>query len=117
MKTTHLLAPLAGIAIALAATAGLVACSSDDTNGGNPTPTRDGGGGMDSSMGMDTGSQTDTGGGSDSSNDVNTNCMSDAANCNSCVTPAQDPYNACSSATANCIKFDNSRVPPNVPSP
>jgi hypothetical protein len=32
-------------------------------------------------------------------------------NCNSCTTPAEDPYNACSAATGGCVPFDNARVP------
>lgn len=43
------------------------------------------------------------------------NCTSDSGNCNSCYTVAQDPVNGCSSAAANCIKFDDKRVPANVP--
>ncbi len=43
------------------------------------------------------------------------NCMSDAAACNSCYTPAQDPLNGCSPATVNCIPFDNTRVPTGAP--
>lgn len=42
-------------------------------------------------------------------------CKSDASTCNSCYTPVQDPVNGCSPAAANCIKFDNTRVPANVP--
>jgi hypothetical protein len=41
-------------------------------------------------------------------------CKSDAGTCNSCYSSAQaaaDPYNACSQYTANCIKFDSTRVP------
>jgi hypothetical protein len=42
-------------------------------------------------------------------------CTSDAATCNSCYTPAQNPLNGCSAAAANCIPFDNTRVPVNAP--
>ncbi len=35
----------------------------------------------------------------------------DAARCNTCATPATDPYNACSTFTGGCIPFDAARVP------
>jgi len=34
-------------------------------------------------------------------------CAPDASTCNSCVTPQQDPYNACSSFTGGCVPFDD----------
>jgi hypothetical protein len=34
-----------------------------------------------------------------------------SARCNSCTTPASDPYNACSAFTGGCIAFDAARVP------
>ncbi len=42
-------------------------------------------------------------------------CTSDASTCNSCFTIQQDPLNACSPATVNCIPFDNTRVPAGAP--
>lgn len=42
-------------------------------------------------------------------------CVSDAANCNSCYTPAQNPLNGCSAAAANCMPFDNTRIPAGAP--
>jgi hypothetical protein len=43
-------------------------------------------------------------------------CVSDAATCNSCYTPAQDPLNGCSPWSVNCIPFDNAtRVPSGAP--
>lgn len=91
-------------------------CSSDDSNSGNPKPQPHDAstqgdsstGGNDGGTGSDTGTQNDSG---------NPNCQSDATTCNSCADPKQDPLNACSPATGNCIHFDNSRVPKNVPSP
>jgi hypothetical protein len=118
MKT--ILVTLCSLSIALASSAAFVACSSDDSNA-NPGPTP-----LDGSSGTDTGggnvdSGSDTGGGNgDSSTDAPTDappCTTDAATCNSCVTPQQDPLHACSPATANCIPFDNTRVPANVPQP
>jgi hypothetical protein len=43
------------------------------------------------------------------------NCVSDAATCNSCYTPAQNPLNGCSPYSVNCIPFDNTRVPSGAP--
>jgi hypothetical protein len=116
-----LLVTLSALALALATSATFVACSSDDSNA-NPGPMP-----LDATPGNDTGnvdSSTDTGGGNGDSGTDATNdapdappCTTDAATCNSCVTPQQDPLHACSPATANCIPFDNTRVPANVPSP
>ncbi len=120
MKT--FLVGLSSLALVFASTATFVACSSDDSNA-NPAPAP-----LDASTGNDTGVDSgptaDTGGGNgDSSADASvdapdaTPCTTDAATCNSCVTPQQDPLHACSPATANCIPFDNTRVPANVPQP
>ena len=119
MKSSTLFAPLAAVAIILSAAAGLGACSSDDSS--NPQPVvRDSGTAADSTTGGDSSTGGDTGTMMDSAALDTGSCMSDAASCNSCYSPTQnmaDPYNACSSATANCIKFDNTRVPANVPAP
>jgi hypothetical protein len=42
-------------------------------------------------------------------------CKSDASTCNSCFTVQQNPLNACSPATVDCIPFDNTRVPAGAP--
>jgi hypothetical protein len=115
-----LLLTLSSIAIVFASSATFVACSSDDSNG-NPAPApldastaMDSSNTIDSAPGVD-GSTPDSGT-VDSAPDVGS-CVSDAATCNSCLTPAQDPLHACSPASANCIPFDNTRVPANVPQP
>jgi hypothetical protein len=106
--------------LALASSVAGVACSGD--NSGNPGPTpHDSGTQQDTSMGMDVQQSNDSPSSHDSptGNDAgdagtdssNPNCTSDAMICNSCVTPQQDPYNACSTATTNCIPFDKTRVP------
>ena len=114
-RIPKVLAPLAGIALLLASSSAFIAaCSSDNSASPGPTPHDSGsGGGQDTGTGgRDAGSPNDSG----NVPDVDPNCHSDAARCNSCVTPQQDPYHACSSATANCVKFDNAtRVPANVP--
>ena len=46
--------------------------------------------------------------GNDGGND---GCVSDKAQCNSCATGVTDPYNACSSAVTNCVRFDPQRIP------
>ena len=118
MKYSTLFAPLAAVAIILSAAAGLGACSSDDSS--NPQPVvRDSGAAGDSTTGGDTSTGGDTGTTDSAALDTGS-CMSDAANCNSCYSPTQnmaDPFNACSPATASCIRFDNTRVPANVPAP
>jgi hypothetical protein len=114
MKTNKLTLALATFALTFSAAA-FVACGGDDSSQPGPTP-RDGGA-TDSSI------QTDGSNPSDSASDSNMvidtgACVSDAATCNSCYTQQQaqqDPYNACSPATANCIPFDTTRVPANVP--
>jgi len=121
MKTKTFFVGLSSLALVFSTAATFVACSSDDNANPSPTPL-DASVGTDS--GVDSGPGADTGGGhSDSSADAPgdapdaTPCTTDAATCNSCVTPQQDPLHACSPATANCIPFDNSRVPANVPQP
>ena len=90
---------------ALAFSAFFAACSSDPA-ADNPKPTsRQDSGSPDSPVVL-----TDGGGLPDVGS-----CKSDASTCNSCYTPAQDPVNGCSPASANCIKFDNTRVPASVP--
>ena len=120
MKSSKLLAPLAAVAIVLGSAASLVACSSDDSSA-NPQPTvHDSGTAADSTTGGDSSPGNDGATTMDSAVIDTGTCMSDATTCNSCYTPqqaAQDPYNACAPSTANCIKFDNSRVPANVPAP
>ena len=108
MKTTKLTIALATFALTISSAA-FVACGGDDSQPAGPQQ-------HDASAPTDSGSNPDMGtthmdGGSDSNIPDTGSCMSDAANCNSCVTPAQDPYNACSSATTNCVPFDPSRVP------
>jgi hypothetical protein len=100
-----------------------VACSSDDSNN-TPGPSSHDSGATDSttSSGGDSsgsGSGSDTGAMDSNTIDVGS-CVSDASTCNSCynaMQAQQDPYNACSPYTANCIPFDKSRVPmhPMVP--
>jgi hypothetical protein len=115
----------------------VVACSSDDSSN-NPTPV------FDSSVppGTDTGvspspeassspetSVTPSDAGQpdtsvvilDSSLPDVGNCVSDAmvmydaAVCNSCYTVQNNPLNACSPFSVNCIPFDNGRVPSGAP--
>jgi hypothetical protein len=118
MNTNKLVLALSSFAIVFASSATFVACSSDDNSNPGPTPLD---ASTDTSVGSDTGPGTDGSTQSDSSTDGGTpdtgTCTSDAATCNSCVTQAQDPLHACSPATANCVPFDNTRVPANVPSP
>lgn len=124
--------------LALGASA-LVACSSSN---GNPTPTvfdsgadrstpktdssaphPDGGSGTDGSSSHKDGSvgQMDAPTTKEASPMIDGSlpdvgaCKSDAATCNSCFTPAQDPLNACSAYAVNCIPFDNTRVPAGAP--
>jgi hypothetical protein len=78
---------LASMLAALALSA-LSACGSSNNNN------------ADAGVGIDGSSGNDAGG-----------CQSTMANCNSCVTPAQDPLNACTSAVTNCLPFDETRVP------
>ena len=115
------LALLATIALAAAATG--LACSGDNSSGGNPAPTvMDSGAATDSTTGTDTSTGGDSAtpdGGSDPGDSGGTidvviidtgGCVSDASVCNSCYTATQaqqDPYNACSPYTVNCSPFDN----------
>jgi hypothetical protein len=104
MNTSKLTLRLAAAAaVALLTSVGFVACGGDDSTAG---PTID----VDSGT-HDTGSTQDTGNSTDGNNNDVGNCVSDASNCNSCVTPQQDRYNACSQYAVNCIPFDNSTVP------
>jgi hypothetical protein len=75
---------ITAVLAALAVTA--LACGSSNNNTTNPDA---GGGGQDAAMG----------------------CQSTMPNCNSCVTMAQDPLNACTGAVTNCQPFDDTRVP------
>lgn len=120
MKTYKLALRFLSIAaIAAVASSVAVACSGDDNNG-NPSPTADSGSGNDGTMTEDSSNGTDSSNGSDTSTasdgpSLDTgSCKSDAGTCNSCYSATQaaaDPYNACSQYTANCIKFDSTRVP------
>jgi hypothetical protein len=115
MKTNlHLIAFVA--LLGAAATSGIVACSSDTPADSGPTAQRDSGTpnqpdtstpvtpGDDSGLPPIDAALPDAG-----------DCKSDAATCNSCFTPQQDPVNGCSPATVNCIPFDGTRVPANAP--
>lgn len=87
------LLPLAVMA-AVTAAAIVLACSDES----NPTP----------SVVLPPGPTADTG----TLTPEASTCASDAATCNSCITPESDPYNACSSAAGGCVPFDNeARVP------
>ena len=126
MNTRKLVMKLAGVSIvALAASAGtLIACSGDNSNGGNPATTGGDSGsggdvtmggdtatGDDSSMGSDTSTSGDSGGGMDVVQIDTGGCVSDASTCNTCYSASQaatDPYNACSPYTVNCVPFSNS---------
>jgi hypothetical protein len=115
MKTSKLTIALASFALAISSSSAFIACSSDDSSQPGPS-------GHDAST---SDSQTTDSNNTDSNMNPDTadldtgSCMSDAATCNSCYTAQQaaaDPYNACSSATANCVPFNNAtRVPANVP--
>ncbi len=107
---------------------GVVACSSDDSNGNTPIIPFDSGVAPDVTTTIPPTGDSSTGPGADTSvpgidsalPDAGS-CVSDAAVmyeaqlCNSCYTPAQDPLNGCSPATVNCTPFDNSRVPSGAP--
>jgi hypothetical protein len=122
MNTNKLLVTLASVVFAVASSTAVVACSSDDSSNPAPAPL-DASTGNDTGAGADTGATTDSGGHADTGTTTDSGtpdtgpCTSDAATCNSCVTAATDPLHACSPATANCIPFDNTRVPANVPQP
>jgi hypothetical protein len=101
MKTNKLILRLAAAtAMTVATCVSIVACSGDDSNS-TPTNTQDAGN-------RDTGNNSDTG---TPDTGVDGSCESDASNCNSCVTPDQDRFNACSQYAVYCIPFDNSTVP------
>jgi hypothetical protein len=70
----------------MAAVTMTAACSSSGSNVGNPDA---GGTGADASGG----------------------CQSTMPHCDTCMTMAQNPLNACSSAVDNCLPFDETRVP------
>jgi len=125
MNTRKIVLNLGAVSLlALGASLGAAACSGDSSSN-NPTPTQtDSGMGTDSTMMMgddsstgdsaattDSSMTTDSGTVQDTSLPDVGNCMSDASNCNSCYTPSQDPLNACSPYTANCVSFDKTRVP------
>jgi hypothetical protein len=107
------------LALGLASVSALAACSSDDSSNPTPTPAHDSGTPIDSSLpptpdsggGVDAGPGEDTGPGIDAALPDAGSCVSDASTCNSCYTPVVDPVNGCSPAAANCVKFDNTRVP------
>jgi len=114
-------ARFAAIAFGAASALVIVACSSDDSSNANPTPGVHDSGTTNNPDGTvipqgDSGQQSDDGGPGVDSNlpDVGP-CTSDAAHCNSCYTPEQNPVNGCSPAAVNCIPFDNARVPANAP--
>jgi hypothetical protein len=76
------------VSLTIAAVAVLFACSSDD----NPTPT------------------VTPGADAQPPNADASTCIE--GNCNTCTTPSEDPYNACSAAAGGCVPFDNdTRVP------
>jgi hypothetical protein len=127
---------LAGLAACAALTASLTGCSSSNAN---PSPTVFDSGSDTSTPTPDASKSADTGvdstsptqdagsvGDADAATpqdgglidgslpDVGA-CTSDAATCNSCYTPAQNPLNGCSPASVNCIPFDNTRVPTGAP--
>jgi len=107
--------------LAAVGSAAVYGCSSGDNN--NPGPSSHDGGNDStgssgsSSSGSSSGSGSGSGSGSSSGSSSGSACTSDASTCNSCATPSQDPYNACSQYTTNCIPFQKSRVPthPSVP--
>jgi hypothetical protein len=99
MNTRRFILRLAGAMVCMVAVGSAVAACSDDSTDAAPMPRNDGG------------NNQDTGSASDGGNDVDPSCQSDASTCNSCTTPANDPYNACSEQAANCVPFDNNRVP------
>jgi hypothetical protein len=121
MKTSKFASRIAVLALVAAAASGLVvACSGDDNS--SPQPTVDGGNtsdvtmtGDDSSMSSETSITTDGNGSTDALGAIDTgSCKSDAGTCNSCYSSTQagqDPYNACTPYTKNCVKFDSTRVP------
>ncbi len=120
-------------AVVLAATTvsvlSFAGCSGDDATDMTPTnlldsgpdvakvdsgkpPVKDGGGGSDSRAGKDAGDATNEVDAADAAKDATPldtgTCKSEASTCNSCYSDAQaaqDPYNACSSYTKNCVKF------------
>jgi hypothetical protein len=100
---THKLTLRLGIAAltVIASCLTFAACSSDDTTNSGPTAHD---GGNDATVDSPANDATPD-------NATDSNCTSDAGNCNSCVTPQQDPLNACAPGTANCISFDKGRVP------
>jgi hypothetical protein len=89
MKRTTL--AMAFVAITTGVVGALASCSSDD----NPAPSV-----IPSNGGRDSDAPREDSG-----------CASDADTCNSCVSPVENPYNACSPAAGNCVRFDNGRVP------
>jgi len=117
MKTNLRLLAFAAL-LAAAATSGIVACSSDSPADSGPTAQKDSG----TPNQPDTSTPTPPPPGGDSGlppidaalPDAG-DCKSDAATCNSCYTPQQDPVNGCSPVTVNCIPFDGTRVPANAP--
>jgi hypothetical protein len=135
MNTHKLTFGIATLAL-LATTASLfvfTGCSGDDSTADSGPTNRDSGvsdsttGTTDSgkekkdgtSPNSDAPVETDAGAdASDASEDVVSldtgMCESDSSTCNTCYTDAQaaaNPYNACSPFTANCLKFDPTRVP------
>jgi hypothetical protein len=110
MSTRTLRLRLAFVAsIAAVASVAAYGCSSGD-NSGNPTPSGHDAGGDStaSSSGGDSGGSS----GQDAPSPIDTgSCTSDASTCNSCLTAAQDPLNACAPETVNCQPFSASRVP------
>lgn len=87
---------------------GLIGCGEDDSDdpgligAGGDTGT----GGNDGTGG--TGGEGGNGGGGD--------CENTSLVCDECVTPEQDPYQACSPYADGCVPFDNEGRVPGYPS-
>jgi hypothetical protein len=113
---------LVGAVLGLAgATLTFVACSSDDSSNPGPVTVFDSGVSNQGDSSVVTNPDTGTvitqmeASVLDSSLPDVGSCVPDAATCNSCYTPAQNPLNGCSPATVNCLPFDNTRVPVGAP--
>jgi hypothetical protein len=115
--------------VAIAGTAGAVACSSDDTNSGGPTidagtpdtSASSSGASSGGSSGASSGASSSgsSSGATDAGSDAhaNTTCTSDASQCNSCGTVATDPYNTCSNyGCAGAYNNASHGVPSPLPS-
>jgi hypothetical protein len=82
----------------------------DDSSTDSPT----GDDGADVTTGDDGGEDAGDGSEDAVSLDTGPNCVSDSSTCNSCYDDAQaaeNPFNACSQYTKDCVPFDKTRVP------